>query len=100
MSYSGFLCTRLLRALISLHIDTVIICGGTTSGCVRATVTDAFDYRFKTFVVEECVFDRALAPHRANLFDIAGKAAVVLLYRRAERDPRRKKVPQRRRHGR
>lgn len=78
MGYSGFFGTRLLSYLVSLNADTVIVCGGTTSGCVRATVTDAFDYRFKTFVVEECVFDRADGPHRSNLFDIAGKAAMVL----------------------
>ena len=78
MGYSGFFCTRLLSYLVSLSVDTLIVCGGTTSGCVRATVTDAFDYRFKTFVVEECVFDRAAGPHRSNLFDIAGKAAMVL----------------------
>lgn len=78
MGYSGFFSTRMLSYLISLSVDTVIVCGGTTSGCVRATVTDAFDYRFRTFVAQECVFDRAELPHRANLFDIAGKAAKVL----------------------
>ncbi len=76
--YSGFFQTRLLSFLVSLSVDTLIVVGGTTSGCVRATVTDAYDYRFKVFVVEECVFDRAVTPHRANLFDIAGKAANVV----------------------
>jgi nicotinamidase-related amidase len=76
--YSGFFATRMLSYLVSLNVDTAIVCGGTTSGCVRATVTDAFDYRFKTFVVEECVFDRAPLPHRMNLFDMAGKAARVI----------------------
>lgn len=78
MGYSGFFCTRMLSYLISMSVDTVIVCGGTTSGCVRATVNDAFDYRFRTFVAQECVFDRAPTPHRSNLFDIAGKAARVL----------------------
>jgi nicotinamidase-related amidase len=76
--YSSFFATRLLPYLISLNIDTLIVVGGTTSGCVRASVMDAYDYRFKVFVVEECVFDRAKLPHRANLFDIAAKAANVV----------------------
>ncbi len=78
IAYSGFFGTRMLSYLVSMSVDTVIVCGGTTSGCVRATVTDAFDYRFRTFVAQECVFDRASTPHRVNLFDIAGKAAKVL----------------------
>jgi maleamate amidohydrolase len=76
--YSGFFGTRLLSYLVSLSVDTLIVAGGTTSGCVRATVMDAYDYRFKVFLVDDCVFDRARAPHRANLFDIAAKAATVV----------------------
>lgn len=76
--HSGFFCTQLPSFLISLGVDTVIVIGGATSGCVRATVTDSHDYRFQTFLVEECVFDRALTPHRCNLFDIAAKFASVV----------------------
>jgi nicotinamidase-related amidase len=83
--YSGFFGTRLISLLTSLGVDTVIVAGGTTSGCVRATVTDAYDYRFRVFVVQECVFDRAVIPHAVNLFDIAAKAAnVVSLERMTE----------------
>lgn len=78
LGYSGFFATRLVPYLISINADTVIVCGGTTSGCVRASVVDAFDYRFRVFVPEECVFDRAEMPHRSNLLDMAGKAATVL----------------------
>lgn len=75
---SAFFCTPLLSHLISLNVDTVLVTGCTTSGCVRATVIDAYDYRFKTIVVEDCVFDRAMTPHRINLFDMAAKYANVL----------------------
>ena len=82
--YSGFFGTRMLSLLISMNIDTVIIVGGTTSGCVRATAIDAYDYRFRTFVIEDGVFDRATNPHRSNLFDIAAKAANVVTMARME----------------
>ena len=51
-------------------MDTLIITGCTTSGCVRATAVDACSYGFHTIVVEEAVGDRAALPHAASLFDI------------------------------
>jgi maleamate amidohydrolase len=59
-------------------VDTVIVIGCSTSGCVRATVVDAVSYGFRVVVPQECVFDRAEEPHLANLFDIRSKYADVL----------------------
>jgi maleamate amidohydrolase len=56
------------------------VTGCTTSGCVRASVVDAHDNRFRTVVVEDCVFDQAPTPHRLNLCDMAQKYAVVRLF--------------------
>jgi len=74
---SAFFGTPLAGKLVGLGVDTVLVTGCTTSGCVRATVVDAHSYRFRVIVVEDCVFDRAITPHRANLFDMAQKYAVV-----------------------
>ncbi|MDB5543027.1 MAG: isochorismatase hydrolase [Hyphomicrobiales bacterium] len=60
------------------RVDTVIVTGATTSGCVRASVVDALSYNFKTIVATDCVGDRALAPHEANLFDMGQKYADLL----------------------
>lgn len=67
---SAFCGTHLASLLISLRVDTVILCGATTSGCIRATAIDLMQYGFPAFVPIECVGDRATAPHQANLFDI------------------------------
>lgn len=75
---SAFGGTNLVAKLIGRQVDTVIVTGCTTSGCVRATVVDAYDLRFKVIVPEECVFDRASVPHRVNLFDMAMKYADVV----------------------
>jgi nicotinamidase-related amidase len=56
----------------------VILCGATTSGCVRATAIDLLQYGYPTLVPRECVGDRAQAPHEANLFDIDAKYADVV----------------------
>ncbi len=53
--------------------------GGTTSGCVRASVVDAYSAGFQPVVAEEATFDRALSPHLANLFDIHAKYGQVML---------------------
>jgi maleamate amidohydrolase len=58
--------------------DTVVVTGCTTSGCVRATVVDAMQNNFRTIVARDCVGDRAMGPHEANLFDMAQKYADVL----------------------
>lgn len=75
---SAFQGTPLSFQLISLGVDTVICCGETTSGCVRASVVDGATHRFKMGVVEECVFDRTEASHWMNLYDMHQKYADVV----------------------
>jgi nicotinamidase-related amidase len=75
---SAFWGTGLVDLLIFHRVDTVIVTGMTTSGCVRATVVDAFSYNFHVVVPEECVADRGELPHKANLFDIHMKYGSVL----------------------
>jgi maleamate amidohydrolase len=60
------------------HIDTVLLTGCTTSGCVRATALDAFAFKFKVAVVEECVFDRIQISHKVSLFDLSMKYADIV----------------------
>jgi len=75
---SAFFGTNLAAILVSQRIDSVVLCGATTSGCVRATAVDLLQYGFPTLVPRECVGDRAQAPHEANLFDIQAKYADVV----------------------
>jgi nicotinamidase-related amidase len=75
---SGFFGTNLASILIAQGVDSVILCGATTSGCVRATAIDLLQYGWPTLVPRECVGDRAQAPHEANLFDIQAKYADVV----------------------
>jgi nicotinamidase-related amidase len=75
---SGFFGTNLAAILVSQGVDSVILCGATTSGCVRATAVDLLQYGWPTLVPRECVGDRAQAPHEANLFDIQAKYADVV----------------------
>lgn len=75
---SGFFGTNLASVLVSQQIDSVILCGTTTSGCIRATAIDLLQYGWPTMVPRECVGDRAQAPHKANLFDIQAKYADVV----------------------
>jgi len=75
---SGFFGTNLASILVSQGVDSVILCGATTSGCVRATAIDLLQYGWPTLVPRECVGDRAQAPHEANLFDIQAKYADVV----------------------
>jgi maleamate amidohydrolase len=75
---SAFFGTPLMSMLNEFHADSVLITGTTTSGCVRASVIDAFSYNLKVSVVEECVFDRGQASHKINLFDMAMKYADVI----------------------
>jgi maleamate amidohydrolase len=77
-SPSAFWGTPLMGHLNALHIDTIITCGESTSGCVRASVVDGSTYRFRMIVAEECVFDRHEATHAMNLFDMNQKYAEVL----------------------
>jgi maleamate amidohydrolase len=75
---SAFFGTNLAAILVSQGVDTVVLCGATTSGCIRATAIDLLQYGFPTLVPRECVGDRAEAPHEANLFDIQAKYADVV----------------------
>ena len=76
---SAFFGTILDSYLRLNKIETVVFCGGTTSGCVRASVVDAYSAGFQPVVAEEATFDRALSPHLANLFDIHAKYGTVML---------------------
>ncbi|MGD9763995.1 MAG: isochorismatase family protein [Candidatus Binatia bacterium] len=75
---SAFFGTGLASSLVAGGVDTVIITGCTTSGCIRATAVDSCQYGFRTIVVAEAVGDRAQAPHVANLFDIDAKYGDVV----------------------
>jgi nicotinamidase-related amidase len=75
---SGFFGTNLGAILVSQGVDSVILCGATTSGCIRATAIDLLQNGWPTLVPRECVGDRAQAPHEANLFDIQAKYADVV----------------------
>jgi maleamate amidohydrolase len=75
---SAFFGTELAGWLAARRIDTLIVAGCTTSGCVRATVIDSCSYNFRTIVAQDCVGDRALGPHEANLFDMRQKYADVM----------------------
>ena len=75
---SAFFGTSLASILASQNIDTLIITGMSTSGCVRATALDALQYGFAPFVVREACGDRHMAPHEANLFDLQAKYAEVI----------------------
>lgn len=75
---SAFFNTGLADWLHFKGVDTAIIVGCTTSGCVRATVVDAMQHNFRTVVISDCVGDRAIEPHEANLFDMQQKYADVM----------------------
>ena len=75
---SGFFETNLASYLTWLGADSVVVTGGVTSGCVRATVVDAFSLNYKVSIVEEACFDRAEASHALNLFDMNTKYADVV----------------------
>lgn len=75
---SAFFGTNLASQLTDAGIDTVVVCGATTSGCVRATAVDAVSHGFPVVVPADCVGDRATGPHDAALFDLASKYADVV----------------------
>jgi len=75
---SAFHGTRLQSYLTFLNCDSVIVTGTTTSGCVRASVIDAFSQNFRVIVAEECCFDRSQASHAINLCDMNAKYADVI----------------------
>jgi nicotinamidase-related amidase len=68
-----------IGSIFNFHrIDTVVVTGGSTSGCVRATVVDSLSRSYRTIVPEECVADKHESPHFANLYDMALKYADVI----------------------
>ena len=75
---SAFFGTPLLSHLIDLRVDTLFVTGCSTSGCVRATVVDAFSLNFRVVVPQDCVFDRSAVSHAVNLFDMQAKYADVI----------------------
>ena len=75
---SAFFGTELLNILISEGIDTNIIAGVTTSGCVRATIIDSFSYGFRTIVVQDCCGDKTEEAHHVNLNDVNSRYADVI----------------------
>ena len=89
---SAFFGTSLAAMLTSLGVDTIILTGCSTSGCVRATAVDGMQHGFRIIVPRECVGDRHQAPHDANLFDINSKygdvvekaAVMAYLHRRSD----------------
>lgn len=75
---SAFFGTSLSSTLTSAKIDTVIVAGCSTSGCIRATSVDGAQHGFRVIVPRECVGDRHSGPHEANLFDIDSKYGDVV----------------------
>ncbi len=75
---SAFFGTALASELTALSVDTLIVSGATTSGCIRATAVDALQHGFRPIVPAECVGDRSPEAHRANLLDIQGKYGDVV----------------------
>lgn len=75
---SAFFGTSLASSLASMKIDTLILTGCSTSGCIRATAVDGMQHGLRVIVPRECVADRHIAPHEANLFDINAKYGDVL----------------------
>ncbi len=75
---SAFFGTPLAAHLVQLGVRTVIVCGESTSGCVRASAVDAYSHGFHVVLVEECCFDRCTISHKINLFDLHHKYADVM----------------------
>ncbi|HWO40647.1 MAG TPA: isochorismatase family protein [Candidatus Eisenbacteria bacterium] len=75
---SGFFGTPLVAHLTQRGIDSLIVCGESTSGCVRASCVDAYSHGYHVSIVEECVFDRSILSHKVNLFDLHHKYADVM----------------------
>ena len=75
---SAFFGTSLAATMTSMGVDTLILTGCSTSGCIRASAVDGMQYGFRVIVPRECVADRHAGPHEANLFDINSKYGDVL----------------------
>jgi maleamate amidohydrolase len=75
---SAFFGTPLTSYLHARGVNTLFICGTATSGCVRATVVDAFSHGYRVFVVEDCVFDRSQLSHAVSLYEMNAKYGSVV----------------------
>ncbi|MGE4533094.1 N-carbamoylsarcosine amidohydrolase [Halomonas sp.] len=75
---SAFFGTSLASTLMAMGVDTLILTGCSTSGCIRASAVDGVQHGFRVMVVRECVGDRHPEPHEANLFDIDSKYGDVV----------------------
>jgi maleamate amidohydrolase len=75
---SAFFGTPLAAHLTQLGVRTVVVCGESTSGCVRASAVDAYSHGFHVVLAEECCFDRCTISHKINLFDLHHKYADVM----------------------
>jgi maleamate amidohydrolase len=75
---SAFFGTPLAAWLSMRGVQTLVVAGCVTSGCVRASVVDAMQFGFRPVVLSDCVGDRAIGPHEANLFDMSQKYAAVM----------------------
>lgn len=75
---SAFFQTNLPSLLVAEDIDTIILTGCSTSGCIRAAAIDGISHGYRMILPEECISDRAEGPHRANLFDINAKYGDVV----------------------
>ena len=75
---SAFFGTSLAAMLTSLGVDTILLTGCSTSGCIRATAVDGMQHGFRVIIPEDCVGDRSVEPHIANLFDINSKYGDVV----------------------
>ncbi|MBU4610249.1 isochorismatase family protein [Achromobacter sp. GG226] len=82
---SAFFGTTLASWLISRNVDTLLVAGCTTSGCVRASTVDASAYGLRPMVVADCVGDRAPGPHESSLFDLGKKYANIISLAEAQR---------------
>lgn len=85
---SAFFATDVAERLAALEVDGVVVCGGVTSGCVRATAVDAFSHGLRTTVVADATFDRLVVSHQVALFDLALKYADVCTTRELARTVR------------
>ena len=83
---SAFFGTDLAGILMAKGVDTLLIAGCTTSGCVRASTLDAMCHGFRPMVISDCVGDRAEGPHAASLFDLGQKYADVMTRAEALRE--------------
>lgn len=75
---SAFFGTALVAHLTQMGVNQLIVCGNSTSGCVRASVVEGYEYGYQVAIVEECVFDRSQISHKVNLFDMSCKYADVV----------------------